>query len=335
MNATRAAQEEGIVPGGGVALLRVQQVLEKELPIMQKNSEEIIANLHMLEKDAASLESFIISEKENIEQLKSKLTFETIDEAQNSISEKKALLKKYEDEYTLSKNNYENLKNKKLSLEAIINSLTEQLKQNSKIIRFKEEVLVESLIEIKEELYVKQQNFKSKKEENENAVLKLHSALSNNKSCIEKIKAAKQQLDKTQEKWQIIDALNKTANGANNSDIKLETYVQMAYFDKVIGNANLRLMIMSNNQYELRRIEDVNDDTKSVKKDGRKNFGLDLEVIDHFNGTSRSVKTLSGGESFLASLALALGMSDEIGESAGGIKLDTMFVDEGFGSLDE
>ena len=83
---------------------------------------------------------------------------------------------------------------------------------------------------------------------------------------------------------------------------------------------------MSDGQYELVRRSDA----ETLKK----NEGLALDVIDHFNGSSRSVSTLSGGESFMASLCLALGLSDEIQSSNGGIKLDTMFVDEGFGSLD-
>ena len=107
----------------------------------------------------------------------------------------------------------------------------------------------------------------------------------------------------------------------------LETYIQMNYFDRIINRANKRLMIMTDGQYDLvRRKEALNQKGQS---------GLDLDVIDHYNGTHRSVKTLSGGESFKASLALALGLADEIQSSAGGIKLDTMFVDEGFGSLDE
>ena len=85
---------------------------------------------------------------------------------------------------------------------------------------------------------------------------------------------------------------------------------------------------MSSNQYDLRR-------SSTVDADGRSHTGLDLEVIDHFNGTTRSVKSLSGGESFMASLSLAIGLSDEIQSHAGGIRLETMFVDEGFGSLDQ
>lgn len=126
-----------------------------------------------------------------------------------------------------------------------------------------------------------------------------------------------------------VKALSNTANGniKGKEKIMLETYIQMTYFDRIIARANTRFMMMSSGQYELkRRLEAQNNRSQS---------GLELDVIDHYNGTQRSVKTLSGGESFKASLSLALGLSDEIQASAGGIKLDTMFVDEGFGSLDD
>ena len=124
-------------------------------------------------------------------------------------------------------------------------------------------------------------------------------------------------------------ALSATANGnlSGKEKIMLETYIQMTYFDKIISRANTRFMIMSGGQYELKRRKEA--------ANNRSQSGLELDVIDHYNGTQRSVKTLSGGESFKASLSLALGLSDEIQSSAGGIKLDTMFVDEGFGSLDD
>ena len=107
----------------------------------------------------------------------------------------------------------------------------------------------------------------------------------------------------------------------------LETYVQTAYFDRIIQRANSRLMKMTNGQYDLVR--------RKVADNQRSQSGLELNVIDHYNDTERSVNTLSGGESFKASLALALGLSEEVQSSAGGIRLDTMFVDEGFGSLDD
>ena len=132
-----------------------------------------------------------------------------------------------------------------------------------------------------------------------------------------------------EQRYTWLRALSNTANGniTGKEKIMLETYIQMTYFDRIIQRANTRFMVMSGGQYELkRRKEAMNNKSQS---------GLDLDVIDHYNGTERSVKTLSGGESFKASLSLALGLSDEIQSSAGGVKLETMFVDEGFGSLDE
>ncbi len=107
----------------------------------------------------------------------------------------------------------------------------------------------------------------------------------------------------------------------------LETYVLTAFFDVILSRANIKLMAMTNGQYELKRC----DDTSGYKKQS----GLDLEVIDHYNASHRSVSTLSGGESFMASLSLALGLADEIQSESGGIRIDTMFVDEGFGTLDD
>ena len=137
--------------------------------------------------------------------------------------------------------------------------------------------------------------------------------------------AARQTLES---RWQWVSALAATAGGTLTSKqkIRLEAYIQMNYLDRILRYANTRLMQMTAGQYELERIGAENQRSQS---------GLDLGVIDHYNGTRRSVKTLSGGESFKASLALALGLSDEVQSSAGGIRLDTLFLDEGFGSLDE
>ncbi len=129
-------------------------------------------------------------------------------------------------------------------------------------------------------------------------------------------------------RWQWVNALASTAGGTLSSKqkIRLEAYIQMNYLDAILVHANTRLMQMTAGQYELERVGAENQRSQS---------GLDLGVIDHYNGTRRSVKTLSGGESFKASLALALGLSDEVQSAAGGIRLDTLFLDEGFGSLDD
>ena len=156
----------------------------------------------------------------------------------------------------------------------------------------------------------------------------IFAAYSANKRILAAVSDKKQQLQETETEYGWLKTLSDTANGTltGKRKIELETYIQMTYFDRIIRRANLRLMTMSNGQYELKREADG-----SSK---RSKAGLELNVIDHYNGSERSVKTLSGGESFEASLALALGLSDEVQSAAGGIQLDTMFIDEGFGSLD-
>lgn len=152
-----------------------------------------------------------------------------------------------------------------------------------------------------------------------------------NKKAYDNVSKASERLLKLEEKWKWQSSISKTANGnvAGKERIMLETYIQSTYFDRVLARAAVRLSRMSGGQYELVR--------KKTAKDLRSQTGLAIDVIDHNASDSalRDVSTLSGGEQFMASLSLALGLSDEIRDSAGGIKLDAMFVDEGFGSLSE
>ena len=149
-----------------------------------------------------------------------------------------------------------------------------------------------------------------------------------NRTAVDQYRDAAARRQELEQRWQWVNALAATAGGTLTSKqkIRLEAYIQMNYLDRILVHANTRLMQMTAAQYELERIGAENQRSQS---------GLDLGVIDHYNGTHRSVKTLSGGESFKASLALALGLSDEVQSAAGGIRLDTLFLDEGFGSLDE
>ena len=161
---------------------------------------------------------------------------------------------------------------------------------------------------------------------NERDSIKLR--LTTNQKVLENIKTTLERQRALDQHLQWMNTLSKTANGQlGGTKVMLETYVQMTFFDRILCRANVHLMQMSGGNYELKRKE-TTDNKKSQ-------FGLDMDVVDHSNGSERSVKSLSGGESFMASLSLALGMSEEIQASASGIQLDTMFVDEGFGSLDE
>lgn len=124
----------------------------------------------------------------------------------------------------------------------------------------------------------------------------------------------------------VVKQLDNITKGNNPDRLVFEQYVLASYFEDILKAANLRLLIMTNSRYELLRSTGVSD--------ARKKDSLDIEVLDHYTGKKRSVKSLSGGESFKAALSLALGMSDIIQSYAGGIEIDTLFIDEGFGSLD-
>jgi exonuclease SbcC len=136
------------------------------------------------------------------------------------------------------------------------------------------------------------------------------------------LRRASEEFDKAEREYAAVRQLSDTANGK----LDFETYAQLAYFERVLRAANKRLKIMSQNRYMLLRKEDSDDK--------RSKMGLELEVADSYTGKRRSANSLSGGESFMASLSLALGLSDVVQQSAGGIHLDAMFIDEGFGSLD-
>ena len=130
-------------------------------------------------------------------------------------------------------------------------------------------------------------------------------------------------LKKQEDEYGVLERLSSVANGRS----KFETFVQTEFLRDILKNANEHFKKMSNEQYELIR--------KDVPEDKKADHTLDLNVRDYYNGTTRDVKSLSGGESFIASLSLALGLSETIQQKSGGIQLETMFVDEGFGSLDD
>ncbi len=289
--------------------------LNKWIPLKESELEKVKQTMGELDKLIATLQTDIKNLTESIDKIKQNLLFESKTQAQDEIkqlekkkNEMQKALESIQKEHTACKSEVD-------ALQGRIKALTEQLKEAKDI-----DLLSET----------------QKKEQSEERKMKLNDSLSavktriyTNQMALDRIKKQSNVMCEVEEKWMWVKALSNTANGniSGKEKIMLETYVQMTYFDRIITRANLRFMTMSGGQYELkRRIEAENNRSQS---------GLELDVIDHYNGTQRSVKTLSGGESFKASLSLALGLSDEIQSSAGGIKLDTMFVDEGFGCLDD
>ena len=179
--------------------------------------------------------------------------------------------------------------------------------------------------ELNEQLKIEKQALK----EAEKTYMELHTAYENDRAVLQNCAVYLEKGKKMESEDQVIKSLSKTANGrlSGSAKIDFETYIQRQYFKQIIHEANKRLLTMSNHQFILKLKEEANTGRKT-------NEGLDLSVYSLVTDSERDVKTLSGGESFLAALAMALGLSDIVERSAGAIHPDMMFIDEGFGSLD-
>lgn len=162
----------------------------------------------------------------------------------------------------------------------------------------------------------------------ENEQNRLSERLQINTKLLRKIMDLQEQQVEQEQQTAALREMSQTANGELNGKQKLmlEQYVQAAYFEQILRRANLRLRDMTQGRYEMQR--------RKKAENNRSQTGLDIDVMDYYTGKCRSVKTLSGGESFLGALSLALGMSDVIQSYAGGVQVETIFIDEGFGSLD-
>jgi len=197
----------------------------------------------------------------------------------------------------------------------------------------KKQTLETQLVKEQEQPLEELENLKGavmrQKQKMEGEKIQLNRRYHNNEEAAKQVLAQWEKLLTVEARYRSVQNLSDTANGTLNGKdkIMLETYIQMSYFDRVLNRANRRLLDMTSGQYELVR--------KKGASNQKSQSGLELDIKDYYNGSLRSVQTLSGGETFMASLALALGLSDEIQMGTGGIRLDTMFVDEGFGSLDD
>ena len=169
-----------------------------------------------------------------------------------------------------------------------------------------------------------------KADSDHNEILKEHSAVSariqRNSDIVSSVGGVMEDVVELDRMYKEFRPIYEVAVGSYGNRIDFETYVQAMYFKNVLGFANRRLRMMTSDRFELV--------LSSKMRDGRTSYGLDLDVMDAFTGRMRPANTLSGGETFKASLSLALGLSDAVQAASGGIKIDTLFVDEGFGTLD-
>lgn len=295
--------------------LKRREELGKILPVQEEEFHRLQRMIAQEEQTQAAQTAKIHSLSEQEQGLTDELNQRTREDAETALGELKERQKNMQEELEKAQKEYEEATQKMAGLQGRMASIQEQLEQAEEIsiekTRAREEMLRERETELREK------------------ITGIRSRVDNNVSIRKELKKQVDELAKTGKCWTQVKALSNTASGnlSGKEKVMLETYIQIHYLDRILYRANTRLMVMSGGQYELARRREADNN--------KQQSGLELDVIDHYNGSRRNVKTLSGGESFQASLSLALGLSDEIQSRAGGIRLDTMFVDEGFGSLDE
>ena len=290
-----------------------KQTIETLIPQKETALSEAEAKLSTAKEQLAAHTAAAAELEKQISSLQDKLTYPDKAAAER---EKKVLQTKLQ-----------NLKNALADAETALSQSKETLVATRATIQQLRKQLDGAVEADVEELKSQKNNLVSQKAGITNDQKIVHTRITTNESAQKNISKKQTELEALERKYTWMKALVDTANGnlSGKDKIMLETYIQTTYFDRILERANIRLRKMSGGQYDLKR--------RRAAANKQSQSGLELDIVDHINTTERSVNTLSGGEAFLASLALALGLSDEVQMSTG-IKLDTLFVDEGFGSLD-
>lgn len=290
-----------------------KQALDSLIPKKEKAISEAESKLSTAKEQIAAYSASAAELEKHIASLREKLTYPDKASAE---AQRKALQGKLE-----------KLKNALNSVETALGQGKENLAATKATIQQLRRQLERSVGADAEALRNQKNSLSEQKTAITTAQKAVHTRITTNESARKNIAKKQAEVEVLESRHTWIKALADTANGnlTGKDKIMLETYIQTTYFDRILERANIRLRKMSGGQYDLKR--------RRTAANRQSQSGLELDIVDHINTTERSVNTLSGGEAFLASLALALGLSDEVQMSTG-IRLDTLFVDEGFGSLD-
>lgn len=299
------------------AAAEAKVVLEEKLETLQNKQEEDEEAYRKLELESARLQEQIENLSANYSELKEILPYPDRESAGKAASLLDREIREIREAVQSAEENEQAAAGRIQEAEGRMDELQKQIREGESAESMTSAELQENQKQKKDEQLRLQAEAKE-----DNLIWETNSAAAGR---IRKLSGEREQAAR---KYSMLQNLADTANGnlSGKQRIQLETYVQQQLFDRILVRANTRFRVMSGGQYDLVRRKEYQKNQQS---------GLDLDVVDHYNGTTRSVSTLSGGESFMASLSLALGLSDEIQESAGGVQLDALFVDEGFGSLDE
>lgn len=345
-------------------------ILENEEKVFEKLNNDYTLKLVEFEREKGTLKQITLEIPEKLRSQKALM--ESINSTENHSKHMEKLLKEAQESYNSCKLQYEKLiteretitvglKEAEICLNDIENKLKEEISKagfediedykNAKLTQEQEESLSKNIIDFNEqlrsiedryekiskdilglqpinieELLQQYENIKLEKEALELSKVSICTKIEINNNALLRIKELYKMITDREMEYNTVGDLAEAAKGNNSERMTFERYVLAAFFDDIIDAANIRLAKMSENRYELDRIKE--------KGKGLTQSGLELQVFDNYTGKYRHVKTLSGGESFKASLSLALGMADVVQCFSGGISLDTIFIDEGFGTLD-
>lgn len=300
---------------------RYQELL-KLIPQLQQKFTAVSSEVSQNEITQAKLSVELEQIQKQIAEITGKLKYSSEQEAKNHVSIITKQILEYQQQIDQLTNATKHAMDELVYVNAQIDMLKEKISLSIEEISLQQNQLKSLQIEI--------ENLEVQQEENLKNIHNAQRYETDAQDMKQKIKFEHETYQTKLSRYSSLKELADVAMGNGRSGkekITLQEYVQIAYLDRMIQKANERYLSMSNQQYQLVR--------SSGSKDKRSHEALDLDVIDYTNGSVRPVSSLSGGESFIASLALALGMSDEIQSQAGGIQIDTMFIDEGFGTLDQ
>ncbi len=289
-------------------------IIDKKLPIEEANLVSLNKKIAELEKAVAIDTEALKQKTEQLAKLTKALKFESKAQAEIALKDLKEKASALKQAILKAEKDFNDIKSVLTRLQGEVSTLEKIVKTVCKVDLQKESEKKLALTQEKQVLQAEKEG--------------VFARINANKACLTNIQRTAKESREIEEHYRWMNSLASTATGgiSDKEKISFETYVQMSYFERILRRANIRLEKMSGGKYNLvRRVEALGK---------RSQVGLDIDVLERANGTVRPVNSLSGGEQFMASLSLALGLWDEIRPSAGGVRLDTMFLDEGFGSLD-
>jgi exonuclease SbcC len=290
--------------------------IDELLKAQGEKSEQLTERIGKAKDDRSNFKADLSALDERIKGLQAQLEFESAEELQRELSTRDKVLERARAEYGRAKAENERLQKELTEHKSAVATCQGELEGIQEVdsapLEQRRAALEEQLEQLGERLQ-------------EHAI-----AINTLEEVSAGLRGLASELEELQRDYEGLARMSNLANGTASGRlgrVSFETYVQGVYFDRVLHAANERLEVMSESRYALVRAKQP--------RDMRSKAGLDLDVLDRYTGLRRSASTLSGGETFMASLSLALGFSDVIQQEAGGVHIDAMFIDEGFGTLDD